>query len=196
MTVPTSPDLSSLLAPLIRDVPDFPKPGVVFKDIGPLLRDPVAFGVVVDAFATRTRTALAGGGAVVGADPGFDVVLGIEARGFLFGVPVALRTGTGFVPVRKAGKLPGATLSTSYALEYGEATIEVQDGAVHPGDRVLVVDDVLATGGTVAASLELVARAGGTVVAVAVLLELGFLHGGDALRARGYTGPVVALQTV
>lgn len=217
MTVPVSPDLSSLLGPLIRDVPDFPKPGVVFKDIGPLLRDPAAFSTVVDAFATATRAALVGGddggdatpsrdasgggagdvpGGAVGFDPGFDVVLGIEARGFLFGVPVALRTGTGFVPVRKAGKLPGATLSASYALEYGEATIEVQDGAVHPGDRVLVVDDVLATGGTVAASLELVARAGGTVVAVAVLLELGFLGGAAALRGRGYTGPLVALRTV
>lgn len=213
MTVPTSPDLSSLLGPLVRDVPDFPKPGVVFKDIGPLLRDPAAFSAVVDAFATATRAALAGGddggdasppssqpagapGGTAGVDPGFDVVLGIEARGFLFGAPVALRTGTGFVPVRKAGKLPGATISTSYALEYGEATVEVQDGAVHPGDRVLVVDDVLATGGTVAASLELVARAGGTVVAVAVLLELGFLDGAGALRGRGYTGPLVALQTV
>ena len=205
MTVPTPPDLSALLRPLIRDVPDFPKPGVVFKDIGPLLRDPAAFSAVVDALATATRAAVTSGdgggdasppGAAAGGDPGFDVVLGIEARGFLFGVPVAVATGTGFVPVRKAGKLPGATLSTSYALEYGEATIEVQDGAVHPGDRVLVVDDVLATGGTVAASLELVARAGGTVVAVAVLIELGFLDGAGALRGRGYTGPVVALQTV
>jgi len=194
-TPASDPDLASLLAPLIRDVPDFPKPGVVFKDIGPLLRDPAAFGTVVDAFAAGSRAAASGVGAD-GNDHGFDVVLGIEARGFLFGAPVALRTGTGFVPVRKAGKLPGVTLGTSYALEYGEATIEVQDGAIRPGDRVLVIDDVLATGGTVAASLELVARAGGTVVAVAVLLELGFLDGAGALRARGYTGPLVALQTV
>ncbi len=192
------------LLPLIRDVPDFPKPGVVFKDIGPLLRDPVAYADTVAALAAAARTAVtgrqdgaAGGpGTAAGDDPGFDVVVGIEARGFLFGAPLALHTGTGFVPVRKAGKLPGRTVGTSYSLEYGEATIEIQDDAIRSGDRVLVVDDVLATGGTVAASVDLVRRCGGTVAAVVVLIELGFLDGAAALRAAGYPGPLVSLQKV
>jgi len=187
---------------LIRDVPDFPKPGVVFKDIGPLLRDPTAYAATVAALAAAAQQAVTGiaAGAVPGAgsadDPGFDVVVGIEARGFLFGAPLALHTGTGFVPVRKAGKLPGRTVGTSYSLEYGEATIEIQDDAIRSGDRVLVVDDVLATGGTVAASVDLVRRCGGTVAAVVVLIELGFLDGAAALRAAGYLGPLVSLQKV
>ena len=177
----------------IRDVPDFPSPGIVFKDIGPLLRDPVAYAATVDALAAAASGAVPGSTA---GDPGFDLVVGIEARGFLFGAPLALRTGTGFVPVRKAGKLPGQTVSTSYSLEYGQATIEIQDDAIRAGDRVLVVDDVLATGGTVAASVDLVRRCGGTVVGVVVLMELGFLDGAAALRTAGYSGPLVSLQTV
>ncbi len=183
----------SLLTGFIRDVPDFPSPGVVFKDIGPLLRDPAAYASTVDELAAAASRSVTGG---TGEDRGYDVVVGIEARGFLFGAPLALATGTGFVPVRKAGKLPGRTVSTSYSLEYGEATIEIQDDAIRPGDRVLVVDDVLATGGTVAAAIDLVGRSGGTVVGVVVLIELGFLHGADALRTAGYTGPLVSLQTV
>lgn len=188
----------SALTGFIRDVPDFPTPGVVFKDIGPLLRDPAAYAGAIGELAAAARSAVPDGIADGTGDgePGFDLVVGIEARGFLFGAPLAVHTGTGFVPVRKAGKLPGATVTTSYSLEYGQATIEMQDDAIRPGDRVLVVDDVLATGGTVAASLELVGRCGGTVVGVLVLIELGFLHGAGALRAAGYTGPLVSLQKV
>lgn len=187
------------LPPLIRDVPDFPEPGVVFKDIGPLLRDPAAYATTITALAGAARAAVTGITAPVDpadGDPGFDLVAGIEARGFLLGAPVALRTGTGFVPVRKAGKLPGATLRASYQLEYGEAVIEVQDDAVPAGSRVLVVDDVLATGGTATATIELVGRCGGTVVGLAVLIDLGFLGGRDALARAGFAGPVVSLQTV
>lgn len=192
-------EVASLLPPLIRDVPDFPQPGVVFKDIGPLLRDPAAYATTVAALASAARLACTGEVEPVDpgdGDPGFDLVAGIEARGFLLGAPLALRTRTGFVPVRKAGKLPGGTVSTSYSLEYGEATIEVQDDAISAGERVLVVDDVLATGGTAVATIDLVHRCGGTVVGFAVLLDLGFLHGRDALGAAGFTGPVVSLQTV
>ena len=187
------------LPPLIRDVPDFPKPGVVFKDIGPLLRDPAAFATTITALSGAARAAVTGEVQPVDprdGDPGWDLVAGIEARGFLLGAPVALRTGTGFVPVRKAGKLPGRTVTASYELEYGEATIEVQDDAVPVGSRVLVVDDVLATGGTATATIELVQRGGGTVVGVAVLLELSFLDGAAAVRRSGYAGPLVSLATV
>lgn len=156
-------------AELIRDVPDHPRPGVVFKDITPLLADPHAFRDVVRFLA--------------GCAPGeVDVVVGIEARGFILGAPVALELDAGFVAVRKAGKLPGPTIDASYDLEYGSATVEVHPETIPPGSRVLVVDDVLATGGTAAATARLVADAGGVVVGLAFLLELEFLSGREALQ--------------
>lgn len=158
----------------IRDIPDWPEPGVVFKDITPLLLDHAAFAAVVSALAA------------VGRDEAgvrrIDTVVGIEARGFILAAPVAHVLGAGLVPVRKQGKLPYRTRSASYALEYGQATIEVHDDAFTAGDRVLVVDDVLATGGTVEAAVGLVTGAGAEVVAVSVLMELGFLAGRNRLR--------------
>ncbi len=165
--------LDAVLSRLIRDVPDFPKPGVVFKDIAPLLADHDGFRTVVDALADSGRD---DNGEVV-----VDKVAGIEARGFILAAPVALALRTGFVPVRKAGKLPGATHRQSFALEYGEATLEVHQDAFAAGDRVLVIDDVLATGGTVNATVALVRECGAEVAAVAVLIELGFLSGRAAL---------------
>jgi adenine phosphoribosyltransferase len=168
----TAPEkLQQLLLQHIRDVPDFPTPGVLFKDIAPLLADGPALSAVVGALADRSAGRV---GAVVG----------IEARGFVIAAPLAVALGVGFVPVRKAGKLPGPTLVGSYALEYGTASIEVQIGAFRPGERVVVLDDVLATGGTAEASCELVERAGAEVVEVAVLMELGFLAGRDRLAGR------------
>ena len=155
--------LADLIRKRIRDVPDYPKPGISFKDITPLLADGPLFAAVVDELA-------AGSGPV-------DKVAGIEARGFILAAPVATSLRAGFVPVRKAGKLPAATYTEDYQLEYGTATIEVHTDAFDPGDRVLIVDDVLATGGTALATAELVRRAGGIVAGVAVLLELSFLAG-------------------
>jgi adenine phosphoribosyltransferase len=154
---------------LVVDVPDFPEPGVVFKDITPVLADHDAFTEVVEALAAPGRDA--SGATVV------DHVIGMEARGFILAAPVALALGAGFVPVRKAGKLPRETYAESYALEYGQATLEMHRDALAPGARVLLVDDVLATGGTVAATVRLVERAGGTVHAASVLMELSFLPG-------------------
>jgi adenine phosphoribosyltransferase len=162
-------DLPTLLRERITDVPDYPQAGVVFKDITPLLADHVAFAGAVDAVVAHH-----GRGTI-------DKVVGIEARGFILAAPVAYHFGAGFVPMRKQGKLPGPTHETAYALEYGEAVLEVQQQAFRPGDRVLVVDDVLATGGTVAAAAELVRRAGGVLAGVSVLLELSFLNGRAAL---------------
>ncbi len=159
--------LGELIKARIRDVPDFPAPGIMFKDITPLLADAALFGAVIGALAT-------GHGPV-------DKVAGIEARGFILAAPVACRLGAGFVPVRKQGKLPAATLAQTYELEYGTATVEVHTDAFAAGDRVLIVDDVLATGGTARATAELVRRSGADVTAVAVLLELGFLSGRDGL---------------
>ncbi|MGI5272279.1 adenine phosphoribosyltransferase [Nonomuraea sp. CA-218870] len=158
--------LETTILERIRDVPDYPKPGVVFKDITPLLADHAAFRAVVDGLAAGFEA---------------DKVVGIEARGFIVAAPVAYREGAGFVPVRKKGKLPAAVLEESYDLEYGSATIEVHDDAFSPGDRVLIVDDVLATGGTAAATVELVRRAGAEVAGVAVLMELAFLKGRERL---------------
>jgi adenine phosphoribosyltransferase len=165
--------LDEQLDRLIRDVPDFPQPGVVFKDITPLLADHDAFSAVVRALADAGRDG--DGNTVV------DKVVGMEARGFILAAPVALALGAGFVPVRKAGKLPGETQAVSYALEYGEATLEMHDDGIDQGDRVLLVDDVLATGGTADATRQLVERCGGTVHAFAVLMDLSFLHGRDAI---------------
>ena len=165
--------LDEQLDRLIRDVPDFPQPGVVFKDITPLLADHDAFSAVVRALADAGRDG--DGNTVV------DKVVGMEARGFILAAPVALALGAGFVPVRKAGKLPGETHAVSYALEYGEATLEVHEDSIDQGDRVLLVDDVLATGGTADATRQLVERCGGIVHAFAVLMDLSFLHGRDAI---------------
>ena len=180
----TSSGIDEYFDALIRDVPDFPKPGVLFKDITPLLADHDAFTATVQALAAAGRDE--SGTTVV------DKVIGMEARGFILAAPVALALGVGFVPVRKAGKLPSATYAVSYELEYGEATLEMHTDALAPGERVLLVDDVLATGGTAAATEELVGRAGATVHALAVLMELSFLSGRAAL---GET-PLLALRTI
>jgi adenine phosphoribosyltransferase len=180
----TGPDAGELLRKLVVDVPDFPEPGVVFKDITPLLDDAVAFAAVVQALADAGRDET---GAVV-----VDRVVGMEARGFILAAPVALALGVGFVPVRKSGKLPRATYTESYALEYGEATLEVHRDALVAGDRVLLVDDVLATGGTVAATRRLIEHAGAVAHAVAVLMDLSFLPG----RASIGTLPLTTLMTV
>jgi len=164
-------DLADLITAHIRDVPDYPQPGVLFKDITPLLADAQAFCEVVDGLAGAFGP---GAGAV-------DKVAGIEARGFILAAPVACRLGAGFVPVRKKGKLPAATFAQEYQLEYGSATLEVHQDAFAPGERVLIVDDVLATGGTARATANLVSQAGGTVVGIAFLLELSFLSGRDKL---------------
>ena len=161
------------LTELVLDVPDYPEPGIVFKDITPLLADHEAFTAVVTALASAGRDE--GGNVIV------DKVVGMEARGFILAAPVALALGAGFVPVRKQGKLPRATHAVSYALEYGQATLEIHQDAIAPGDRVLLVDDVLATGGTVAATRQLVEQCGGVPHGVAVLLELTFLPGRDAI---------------
>jgi len=161
--------LADYLDRLVRDVPDYPKPGVVFKDITPLLGDAGGFAAVVDALVGERAA-----GSV-------DKVAGVEARGFILAAPVAYRLRAGFVPIRKKGKLPSLTFEESYALEYGQGVVEVHTDAFVPGERVLLVDDVLATGGTAAASAELVRRAGGVVVGLAVLIELGFLAGRSAL---------------
>ncbi|HJR37360.1 MAG TPA: adenine phosphoribosyltransferase [Nocardioidaceae bacterium] len=177
-------DLGTLLDTLIRDIPDFPKPGVVFKDITPLLADHDGLTAVVEALADAGRDA--DGNVVV------DKVVGMEARGFILAAPVALALGAGFVPVRKAGKLPGPTHAVAYSLEYGEATLEMHRDAIAEGERVLMIDDVLATGGTMAATAELVAQCGGTVTASAVLLELTFLAGRDAVGDL----PLTALKVI
>jgi adenine phosphoribosyltransferase len=165
-------DLASALG-LIADVPDFPEPGILFKDITPLLADHTALHAVVEALAAAGRDDAG--------RPVVDKVLGMESRGFILGAPVALALGVGFVPVRKAGKLPRPTYAVSYALEYGEATLEIHQDAVVPGERVLLVDDVLATGGTARATMDLVEKCGAHVHAVAMLMELGFLPGRAAL---------------
>jgi adenine phosphoribosyltransferase len=157
-------DIQRLRA-LIRDVPDFPKPGIIFKDITPLLGDEVGFSSVIDETVVQF-----GRGNV-------DKVVGIEARGFILASPVAYHFGAGFVPVRKAGKLPYQVEAEEYALEYGSATLEVHADAVVPGERVLIVDDVLATGGTAAATVRLVERLGATVAALLFLIELRGLGG-------------------
>jgi adenine phosphoribosyltransferase len=171
-------ELTKLITTLVRDVPDYPQPGVVFKDITPLLADGPAFAAVIEALAVTYGPV--------------DKVAGIEARGFILAAPVACRLGAGFVPIRKKGKLPGATFAQEYDLEYGIATVEVLTDAFAPSDRVLVIDDVLATGGTARASADLVRRTGAEVVGLAVLLELSFLNG----RAKLPGLPVSALLTV
>jgi adenine phosphoribosyltransferase len=156
-------DIATVVRGLVRDVPDYPQPGVIFKDITPLLADAAGFGATVAALAAGHER--------------IDKVAGIEARGFILAAPVALSLGVGFVPVRKLGKLPGPTIAETYELEYGTATVEVHADAFGPGDRVLMIDDVLATGGTAAATVQLIRRSGAEVVSLGVLIELGFLGG-------------------
>ncbi len=157
------------LKDLIRDVPDFPVPGILFRDVTPLLRDPRGLREVVERLAEELR------GVEV------DAVAGIESRGFIFGAPLAMALGAGFVPIRKPGKLPAEKIRREYALEYGTSTLEMHADAVCPGERVLVVDDLLATGGTALASVRLVEELGGVVAAAAFVIELSFLHGRRAL---------------
>ena len=167
--------VAELIASHTIDVPDFPKPGIVFKDLSPLFADGAAYREITDAI-------------VASYPAGFDMVAGIEARGFLLAASVAYATGAGLAPVRKAGKLPRAVHSASYDLEYGTASLEIHTDAFLPGHRVLIIDDVLATGGTAAATVSLVQRCGAQVAGVTFLLELGFLDGrsrlaGQAVRA-------------
>jgi adenine phosphoribosyltransferase len=156
----------------IREVPDFPKPGILFYDITTLLKDAEAFRESIDLLAAPYL------GRRV------DIVVGMESRGFIFSAPLALRLGAGFVPIRKLGKLPAETISVEYALEYGTNTLEVHRDAITPGQQVLVVDDLLATGGTVNGTVDLVRRLGGEVAGLAFLVELTFLRGRE--RLRGY----------
>ena len=163
---------TSSLRELVRYVPDWPRPGIIFRDITPLLAAPDAFALTVDALAAPF------------ADEPIDKVIGIEARGFVFAAPVAYRRGAGFVPVRKVGKLPWHVEQEEYVLEYGTDLLEIHRDAVHPGERVLIVDDVIATGGTAAATARLVERLGGVVVGLAFLLELVDLGGRSQLVDR------------
>lgn len=163
--------LERLVTGALRDIPDFPKPGVVFKDITPLLGDPVVFAAVIADVAHRHEGEI-------------DLVAGIEARGFVLGAALAHALGVGFIPVRKAGKLPGRTASISYDLEYGSATIEVHADDIADGARVLLVDDVLATGGTAVAAWDLLTSVGAHVVAFETVIELSFLGGRERLGER------------
>ena len=159
-----------LASALIRDIPDFPKSGISFKDITPVLGNAAAFQEVVDCFVEQAE------------ESSPDLIIGIESRGFLFGAPVALALGVGFVPVRKIGKLPAETIQEEYALEYGTSIVEVHRDAIQPGQRVVVIDDLLATGGTATAAGKLVETLGGKVVGFSFLIELGFLGGRKALN--------------
>ncbi len=177
-------DLAKVLAIRILDVPDYPQPGVIFKDITPLLADPAAFDAVIGAMAAHVRAA------------GATKVAGLEARGFMLAAPVALAAGVGFVPVRKAGKLPRATYHEAYQLEYGAAAMEVHRDAFEPGERVLIVDDVLATGGTAVAAAKLVRAAGALPVGLSVLMELGFLAGRERFAGNVPEAPIHPLLVV
>jgi adenine phosphoribosyltransferase len=171
-------NLAAVVLPLIREVADFPRRGVLFRDVAPVFADATAFRAVVDGLIARAHQ--------------IDTVIGVEARGFLLGAAVAYALGTGLVGVRKPGKIPVVSDRESYALEYGVASLELADSVLRPGQRAMVVDDVLATGGTAAATCALVERAGASVGGIAVLLEIASLRGRD--RLRGY--PVRALLTV
>ncbi len=172
---PPAAELGARLAAVVRAVPDHPRPGIVFRDITTLLADGRAFQEAVDALAQPYAGA------------GVDLVVGIESRGFILAAPVAYLLGAGFVPMRKQGRLPAATVSAAYVLEYGEAVLEVHADAVAHGQRVLIVDDVLATGGTATAAIELVEQLGGVVAGLAFLIELGGLGGSMALGGRAHT---------
>jgi adenine phosphoribosyltransferase len=162
--MPSAADLQ-LLSAAIRDVVDFPKPGIVFKDITPVLADPKLFRLAIDIFSEATKAV------------GAEKIVGIDARGFLFGAAVAYGLGLGFVPVRKKGKLPYQTQSAAYTLEYGEAIVEMHTDALLAGERVVLIDDLLATGGTAAAAIKLIEKMGAHLVEAQFLIELDFLHG-------------------
>jgi adenine phosphoribosyltransferase len=162
-------DLQDRLRSTIRDIPDFPKPGIVFKDITPILSDAALLQATVDHFASAY------------ADSRIDAVVGMESRGFIFGAPLALSLGVAFVPARKPGKLPYDSIGVEYSLEYGTARLEMHTDAIAEGARVLVIDDLLATGGTAAATNQLIEQLGGVVVANCFVIELGFLPGRDAI---------------
>jgi adenine phosphoribosyltransferase len=163
---------NSWLTDLVRDIADYPQPGVTFRDITPLLGDAAGFARAVDCLVERFR------------DVAVDRVLGMEARGFIIAAPVAIRVGAGFVPVRKAGKLPWAVVREEYSLEYGSDKLEMHRDAIHPGERVLVIDDVLATGGTASATCRLVEELGGVVVGLGFLIEISALGGRARLGER------------
>ena len=162
-----------LLWSRVRDVPDWPEPGVLFRDLTPLMADPVAFGTAIDLMAVAL-----GRGAV-------DLVVGIEARGFPYAAALAYHLGAGFVTLRKPGKLPGAVHAQDYDLEYGSASLELHQDAAGPGSRVVIVDDVLATGGTACAAIDLVRRTGAQIVTLAVVMDLPSLGGGVRVHERG-----------
>src|SRR5437899_5648783 len=162
----------------IREIPDFPKPGILFYDITTLLKDPAAFKESIDLMMEPFRQERP------------DIVVGMESRGFIFSAPMAYELGAGLVPVRKLGKLPAETLSVEYALEYGSNTLEIHRDAIEPGQKVLIVDDLLATGGTVQGTIELVERLKGDVIGLAFLVELDFLKGRDRLEGRRVTSVV------
>ena len=165
-------NLTAQIKSTIRDVPDFPKPGILFKDITPLLQDRKLFAKIIDTLGERYL------------DKKIDTIVGIESRGFLFGAALAYRLGCSLVPVRKAGKLPYKTIQTSYDLEYGSATVEMHIDSIKPGERIIMIDDLLATGGTAKATCELVEKQGGKVVECAFVVELNFLHGRDKLKGK------------
>lgn len=175
-------DLARLTA-AVRDVIDFPKAGIVFKDIAPVLADGALFRLAIDGLVESI------GGARV------DKIVGIDARGFIFGAAVADRIGAGLVPVRKKGKLPWRTRSVSYSLEYGESVIEIHEDAISPGENILLVDDLLATGGTSAAALQLARELGGNIVGASFFIELAFLQGREVIREAADGFPVAALLT-
>ena len=162
----------------IREVPDFPKPGILFYDITTLLKDPAAYREAIDLMVEPYK------------DERVDVVVGMESRGFIFSSPMAYLLSAGLVPVRKLGKLPAETITVEYALEYGSNTLEMHRDAIEPGQRVLIVDDLLATGGTVNGTIELVERLNGEVVGLAFLVELEFLKGRDRLAGRKVTSVI------
>jgi adenine phosphoribosyltransferase len=165
VTVSSADDLRAK----IREIPDFPKPGILFYDITTLLKDPDAFREVIDQMADQVK------------DSGVDLVVGMESRGFIFSAPLAYQLHAGFVPVRKLGKLPAETIEVEYDLEYGTATLEIHKDAIKPGQRVLIVDDLLATGGTVQGTIELVQRLGGEIAGLSFMVELTGLHGREQL---------------
>jgi adenine phosphoribosyltransferase len=161
---------NSLLEKSIRNIPDFPKPGILFRDVTTLIQNKEAFKKAVDLLAKKYK------------GKGFDKVVGVEARGFIFGAAVAIKIGAGFVPVRKKGKLPHKTISATYELEYGTDTLEIHKDAITPGEKVLIIDDLLATGGTVKAVTQLVNQLGGRICGIGFVIELVDLHGKDKLK--------------